>query len=667
MPAQSMTQGSMMAAHAMNQGSMMAGHSMMAAHPMMAMTHPGQMQRALSQTQMQQVPPNFHQRMNEMEMELMKLKVSGMHPMQATADKGLVASQVATLASHSDLTKAYNDLAKAHAELLQKYGDSMSQKLAQGSPSKAATKLRSSDVENGPSVVSNDAVGKPPLEQSLMDNTLLFLPERAVAELGIEPNMDDKGDSKKELWFGRLWELRALMKAKYQSQHRVSSAAEQQLTTEQKRDLALKLQDPQMKARLIRLQARWKGTVYRLRVSFAVLNRLHFCQLRGVLVYAHGSGGCSWDNMRICRMISRMGFLVIAPDGFAYPKDSAMGKIRHKDVLPLHKAKDDIDYWTGDLIYSSAGSGTATYSTKAEKVLENPDDFRTLYEKCYQLRRSELHFTIKNLPRFIKTKGFFLGGTSEGAMTIARFDDQRYGEMVIGRFINSFGIEYCYFTPTPEAGELGGQLDVPTLNIIGTKDQYFGGLDSVAKIVASDPKSGYGDKDLTGNGYKTLLRQGLHVGLVCVQENGVHSPCNTHDNFLRELFDVFFARPGSIWELDAIWNEDPTMKDRVQVQQSSGKLTQVFVPLPKYPNKWSLRRVEAVRWLPSTSATKEMEKELQEDARKQAADQKSAQNLLDQVRQSTSQGGGTGFAGKTGPEKSYYSGDKMKKTALPKR
>ena len=39
------------------------------------------------------------------------------------------------------------------------------------------------------------------------------------------------------------------------------------------------------------------------------------------MIYAHGSGGCSWDNYRICRMICGMGILVIAPDGFAYPKE----------------------------------------------------------------------------------------------------------------------------------------------------------------------------------------------------------------------------------------------------------------------------------------------------------------------------------------------------------
>merc|ERR1719420_2173063 len=201
-----------------------------------------------------------------------------------------------------------------------------------------------------------------------------------------------------------------------------------------------------------------------------------------------------------------MGFLVIAPDGFAYPKSTAMGQLRHKDCQPLKKKGDNVDYWIGDLMYASKASGSANYSTKVDYVLEDPDGYRELYEKCYQLRRSELHFTIKTLPLWIKTKGFFLGGTSEGAMTVARFDDQRYGDMVCGRFINSFSVEYCYFTPTPEDGEIGGQLKVPTLNIIGTKDQYFGPVNSVAKIVAEDDEAGYGNKNLIGHGYKTFCR-----------------------------------------------------------------------------------------------------------------------------------------------------------------
>ena len=173
--------------------------------------------------------------------------------------------------------------------------------------------------------------------------------------------------------------------------------------------------------------------------------------------------------------------------------------------------------------------------------MEDPGEYKEMYEKCYQLRRLELHFIIARLPQWALSQGIFLGGTSEGAMTVARFDDQRYGKLIIGRFINSFSIEHCYFTPRPEDGELGGQLTVPTLNIIGTKDQFFGPSDSVAKIVA-ESKHGYGAKDMLGHGFETMKRQQVSVGLVCVLEDGVHSPCNTHDNFLRPLFHFFSRR-----------------------------------------------------------------------------------------------------------------------------
>ncbi|CAJ1353745.1 unnamed protein product [Effrenium voratum] len=357
--------------------------------------------------------------------------------------------------------------------------------------------------------------------------------------------MDDKGDTQKSLWFGRVWELRALLECLTQDKITRSKEEQESLSEFRKREIKIKLKDPSVRLKLKKIAAHWRGAAFRSRCSFSVLERLKYSYLRGTLIYAHGSGGCSWDNFRICRMIAAMGILVIAPDGFAYPKSTAMGEMRHKSLAPLHKASDDVDYWANDLLYTSSACGTFNYSTSADSVLKEPQDYKELYEKCYQLRRSELHFTIARLPRWVLSQGFFLGGTSEGAMTVARFDDQRYGEMVIGRFINSFSIEYCYFTPEREAGLIGGQLDVPTLNIIGTKDQYFGPVESVAKVVAVNGVTGYGDKNLTGNGYKTMVRQGLDIGLVCVLEDGVHSPCETHDNFLRQLFNTFFSRRGS--------------------------------------------------------------------------------------------------------------------------
>lgn len=188
-------------------------------------------------------------------------------------------------------------------------------------------------------------------------------------------------------------------------------------------------------------------------------------------------------------------------------------------------------------------------------------------------------------------------------MTCARFDDQRYGGMLIGRFINSFSIEYCYFTPREVDGRLGGQLDVPTLNIIGTHDEYFGNIESVAKLVAEDPETGFGKANLDGHGYSTLVEQGCTSGLVAYLEGGVHGPCATHDNFLRDLFMTFFTRPGAIYKLPRIWSLEPTKKVLVELLKSTEQdptpvnVALMHVPVMKFPQIYSLRQVEHFREL----------------------------------------------------------------------
>ena len=52
--------------------------------------------------------------------------------------------------------------------------------------------------------------------------------------------------------------------------------------------------------------------------------------------------------------------------------------------------------------------------------------------------------------------------------------------------------------------------------LLALQDQYFGPEDSVAKIVTEH--GGYGDRYLTGNGFKTMVRQGVKTGLVCSLE-----------------------------------------------------------------------------------------------------------------------------------------------------
>merc|ERR1712048_831423 len=110
-------------------------------------------------------------------------------------------------------------------------------------------------------------------------------------------------------------------------------------------------------------------------------------------------------------------------------------------------------------------------------------------------------------------------GTSEGAMVLSRFDDQRYGSLINGRVLSAYSVEYCYFTPDAEAARFGGNLNVPTLNIIGTHDEYFGVHGSIAQGVAA---SGHGTLDLHGHAFQTMLRQGMPCGCVCTFEGGKH-------------------------------------------------------------------------------------------------------------------------------------------------
>ena len=449
----------------------------------------------------------------------------------------------------------------------------------------------------GEAVVSNCMPIKAPKdeEQTILDNTLIFLPRLAVIQLGITPNIDDKGDKERTMWMGRIWELRALHAHRYKMRTAEKVAQLPPLSQSEKSELDKVLQDPVKRKILTRLAAHWKGQAFRYRNILKVLEDLRYSMLRGTVVFCHGSGGCNWDNTRVCRTMCGMGYVVIAPDGYAYPKGSAMAQIRYKTTQALRTEKDDVDYWANDLIYSSAASGDATYSTKAENVLKDPDAFRALYERCYQLRRGELHHVCARLPSFVMAQGFYLAGESEGAMTVTRFDDQRYGKQVLGRIIISFSIEYCYFTPTPQDGEIGGQLDVPTLNLIGTEDEYFGGKDSVAKIVSENKETGYGAKDITGHGFNTLVRQGVHNALVCVMDGAVHSPCPSHDNFLRLVFNTFFTASRRISLLPEKWKFCDLLSSLIEVQQSKDQTTptamhvvQIFVKKMEFPQTLTL-------------------------------------------------------------------------------
>jgi len=443
---------------------------------------------------------------------------------------------------------------------------------------------------------------EPPKLPSLLDHICLCLPAACVQQAGLEPNLNDKG-AVKDLWFGRVWQYRVLRK---EIHHRVEMA--EALTWSQRRDLDRTVSeiknDPVKRMQFKHLAAHWKRAAYKRRNSLAFLEIFDSvtCNVRGIVVYAHGSGGLTYNNLRFCRMLAAEGYIVIAPDDMAgafKADESDFMDSRHRSLRELILPEEDADYWADDLVYSGSSEGRLAYSTKATAVLSDPVAYRKLYEEVFQLRSGEMHYVLGKLPVFAKRLGVFTMGTSEGAMTVARLDDSKYASFLSGRIISAFGIEHCYFTPTKEAAKIGGALSVPTLQIIGDEDEYFGKTGSVAAEVAKDKASGFFNPDLNGHAHTTLTTQKVEKGLVCVMEGGRHDATVTHDNFFRVVLQTFLAKPSHCFQLDELWQDDPFLMSMVAKvshkpsPSAASKVLLVNIGNPRRPQDLTVRQSEA--------------------------------------------------------------------------
>mmetsp|Transcript_9548 Transcript_9548/g.19633 ORF Transcript_9548/g.19633 Transcript_9548/m.19633 type:complete len:379 (+) Transcript_9548:3-1139(+) len=309
----------------------------------------------------------------------------------------------------------------------------------------------------------------------------------------------------------------------------------------------------------------WKGAVQRRTSSLrSVLTPVayHPTAMAGTVLFMHGSGGMTYNNVRYARTLAGMGFLVIAPDSMAG------GEHRRRDLAGIIKPSDPTPYW-GDLgLYTSDAQGELTYSTQAEAVVKEPEKWRQLYEKVFAHRSAEMHWILGRLPQQMRVRGVFIMGQSEGAMSVARFDDRRYGAMIRGRIISAFSVEYCYFTPTREAATFGGCPEVATLNLIGDADQFFGPIDSVALTVCKQKHvGGWGADNFTGNAFKEMKRKKLRRGLVCVMEGAKHDPSETHDNFLRDVLRAFLASPSDCHRIYEYFRQDPYLYSKCTIQE----------------------------------------------------------------------------------------------------
>uniref|UniRef100_A0A6T8E2L3 Uncharacterized protein n=2 Tax=Prymnesium polylepis TaxID=72548 RepID=A0A6T8E2L3_9EUKA len=279
------------------------------------------------------------------------------------------------------------------------------------------------------------------------------------------------------------------------------------------------------------------------------------------MVYMHGSGGLTWHNARYARAAAGFSYVVVCPD------EMAGSRFRSRATRALLTSRDATGYWENSLFYSGAKSAegeSLEFNTKVDEVLDDKEHFKTLYQKVYFVRRAELHFTLSRLPRFASHVGVVIMGTSEGAMTVSRFDDQRYGSMIVGRIIASYAAEFCYMHSRPEDALLGGQKDVPTLNLIGSHDEFFGPpahgtfSGSAASIIAGAAvKQGWGKVNITGNAYRSMAEQGVLSGLTVTFPGAKHDITLSHNHAVRDIFLDFLQQPHRCASVLARWETHP--------------------------------------------------------------------------------------------------------------
>eukprot|EP00951_Prasinocladus_malaysianus_P011369 scaffold83965_cov43-Prasinocladus_malaysianus.AAC.1 len=261
----------------------------------------------------------------------------------------------------------------------------------------------------------------------------------------------------------------------------------------------------------------------------------------------------TWKTMLNCSSLSpthhsahspfmRMGFVVLGPDMMvsAAVKGSTLRTRQPKTCMLLDTVASD--YWSKTSLYAenSACAGEMVYSSQADAFMTNPEDFNRMYSNIITLRQAELAHILRLMPSSFRRQGVTLIGSSEGAVVLSSFQDEPFVDILNSRVILAYPCEANYWTYfRPEDAGIAGDPSIPTLNLIGCDDQYFGRTASVAAKVAelSDLPA------VRGHAFETMVEKGLSYGLVCHFEGAVHTLLRTHDSVVREILTDFLQRP----------------------------------------------------------------------------------------------------------------------------
>lgn len=304
------------------------------------------------------------------------------------------------------------------------------------------------------------------------------------------------------------------------------------------------------------------------------LSALADCIIKGYVVFVPGSSGLAGDSLRYVRMLAGQGYVVLAPDGCAVES-----KLRTRDVVQVLDEEASSEYWAKNLLYhDDSAQGMLAYTSSSEGYLTRREHFARIYCKTLHLRVSELSYTLRHLPPFITRHGVFLFAVSEGAIALSAFDDSPCHHLIRGRVLAAYSCEPNYWNYDVEgAGMLKGHPSIPTLNLIGEDDQFFGAGKSIAVRVATTIA---GRPPIAGHGFHTMCQVALQWGLVALLKGANHSMTLTHDAVIRELLTDFLERPQyACRELPSHWARLPRLKHEIVCAQASPSYKVMLVTL----------------------------------------------------------------------------------------
>jgi len=278
--------------------------------------------------------------------------------------------------------------------------------------------------------------------------------------------------------------------------------------------------------------------------EYAMLSKMSKCAC-GLVILLHGTSGVQWQVAIYMKMLSGLGYIVVAVDSQAMPEDMGLKGIPTYNTSQINTT----DYWGSDTPYNGSCSGFSKpfcYSSSTENILHDPAAYREYLERNYLIRKLELD-------RFVETQGallssfkkVFLMGRSEGAAVAARYYHKHLERHLTGRIFSGWSCDFNYFFSCAEHAKVCEDKcnkHTPQLNLIGGEDQYFGPNGSIAQAVASAP-TGWGG-NITGNCRAAYDSQGFKAGTVVVLPNSSHSLVPKYDNAVRSLLADFLNAPG---------------------------------------------------------------------------------------------------------------------------